>query len=78
MRRNVGGYDRIVRGVAGTWLLAVGIAAYLDGQRERAAVGVIAGSGLLFNAIFRFCGGNLLLGIDTTDGGPDSDSCRVE
>lgn len=66
MERNVGGLDRIVRGVLGTWLVVVGLAAHLDGERTRAVIALIAGSGLLVNAIGRFCGGNYLLGIDTT------------
>ena len=66
MQRNVGGRDRIVRGVLGIWLVAVAAAAYWDDQPERAAMAGIAGSGLLWNAVTCFCGGNYLLGIDTT------------
>ncbi|RQH01918.1 YgaP family membrane protein [Natrarchaeobius oligotrophus] len=73
MHRNVGGLDRIVRGVLGIWLLVVAFAAYHDDERERAAIAGVAGLGLLQNALTRFCGGNYLLGIDTTD-----DSCRLE
>lgn len=66
MYRNVGGIDRIVRGVLGSWLIVVAIAALFDGRRETAAVAAIAGSGLVFNALTRFCGGNYLVRIDTT------------
>ncbi|THE63814.1 DUF2892 domain-containing protein [Salinadaptatus halalkaliphilus] len=65
MQRNVGGLDRIVRGVLGIWLV-VAFAAYRDDKRERALVAAIAGAGLLQNALVRYCGGNHLLGIDTT------------
>ena len=73
MQRNVGGKDRIVRGILGIWLVAVAAAAYWDDQSGRAAMAGIAGLGLLWNAVTRFCGGNYLLGIDTT-----TDSCSVE
>ena len=73
MQRNVGGYDRIVRGVLGSWLVVVAAAAYQDEKRERAAMAGIAGAGLLWNAVTRFCGGNYLLGVDTT-----ADSCAAD
>lgn len=73
MQRNVGGTDRIVRGTLGIWLVVVAAAAYQDGKRERAAIAGIAGLGLLQNAVTRFCGGNYLLGVDTT-----ANSCSVE
>ncbi|ELY61743.1 hypothetical protein C491_00425 [Natronococcus amylolyticus DSM 10524] len=72
MERNVGGLDRIARGVLGIWLVAVAAAAYRNGKRSRAAITGIAGLGLLQNATTCFCGGNYLLGIDTTtDSGGD-------
>ena len=72
--RNVGRTDRIVRGVLGTWLVTVAVAAYLAGRRTTATAAAIAGAGLLWNAATAFCGGNYLLGIDTTDDG----SCTRE
>ena len=66
MERNVGGLDRIVRGVLGVWLVVVAAAAYRDDKPERAAIAAVAGVGLLQNAVTCFCGGNYLLGIDTT------------
>ena len=66
MQRNVGGLDRIVRGVAGVWLVVVAIAALLDDRRTTAATAAIAGAGLLFNYRTQFCGCNAALGIDTT------------
>ncbi|UPV72862.1 DUF2892 domain-containing protein [Halorussus limi] len=65
-QKNVGGIDRIVRGVLGTWLIAVAISAFLDEKRVTAATAAIAGAGLLRNAQAQHCGGNALLGIDTT------------
>ncbi|WP_436345238.1 YgaP family membrane protein [Natronorubrum sp. FCH18a] len=73
MQRNVGGTDRIVRGILGIWLVVVAAAASQDGQRERAVIAGVAGLGLLWNALTRFCGGNYLLGVDTT-----TESCSVE
>ncbi|QCS42990.1 DUF2892 domain-containing protein [Natrinema versiforme] len=67
MQRNVGGLDRIVRGALGIWLLAVAVAAAIADRRLIAVTAGIAASGLLFNVATRFCGGNYLLGIDTTD-----------
>lgn len=67
MQRNVGGFDRIARGVLSIWLLVVAAVAYRNGKREHAAIAGIAGLGLSFNVLFGFCGGNYLLGVDTTD-----------
>lgn len=74
MQRNVGGFDRIVRGVLGIWLVAVAGAAVVAGRRVTAVTAAVAGAGLLFNAVTQFCGGNLLLRIDTTE----SASCSRE
>lgn len=64
--RNMGDRDRIIRGVAGIWLLAMAVSAALDDRRVAATTVGIAGMGLLGNALSGRCGGNLLLGIDTT------------
>ncbi|WP_440771095.1 YgaP-like transmembrane domain [Natronorubrum sp. DTA28] len=57
-------------------MVVVGVAAYSEGKRERAAIAAVAGLGLLQNALTGFCGGNLLFGLDTTaDGG---DACSLE
>ncbi|WP_128477480.1 DUF2892 domain-containing protein [Halorussus pelagicus] len=58
--------NRVVRGVLGIWLVAVAISAFLDDKRVTAATAAIAGAGLLRNAQAQHCGGNVLLGIDTT------------
>lgn len=64
--RNVGGADRVLRGVLGVWLSVVAVAAYLDDRRVTALVSAVAGAGLLQNAATGFCGCNAALGIDTT------------
>lgn len=69
--RNMGDRDRIVRGVAGVWLLATALSAALDDRRVTATTLGIAGVGLLGNALSGRCGGNRLLGIDTTGRGED-------
>jgi hypothetical protein len=69
MRQNVGGTDRIGRGVLGLWLVVVAVSALRVGRRTTAAVAGIAGVGLLQNAATGFCGCNWALGIDTTGEG---------
>lgn len=65
LRKNVGGLDRIARGVGGAALVAVAVVAVLAERRGLGAVAALAGAGLLFNAATQFCGVNALLGIDT-------------
>ncbi|ELZ34987.1 hypothetical protein C474_01462 [Halogeometricum pallidum JCM 14848] len=67
--RNVGGWDRVLRGVLGIWLSVVAVAASLDEKRTTAAVAALAGAGLLQNAATGFCGCNALFGVDTTRDG---------
>ncbi|ELY74243.1 DUF2892 domain-containing protein [Natrinema pallidum] len=67
MERNVGGLDRLARGIVGLGLLAVAVAALVADRRGTAVATGIAAAGLLFNATTRFCGGNYVLGIDTTE-----------
>ena len=65
--KNVGGRDRIVRGVLAAVLTVVAIATLRDGKK---VTGLLAGFGALgfgFNAVTCFCGLNRALGIDTTD-----------
>lgn len=69
-QRNVGGVDRVIRGVLGTWLIAVAISAFLDDRRTTAITAAIAGAGLLQNAGVQYCGGNALFGIDTASEEP--------
>jgi hypothetical protein len=63
--RNMSTADRVVRGVAGIWLLAMAVGALLDRRDVVAAITGIAGLGLLSNSLTGHCGGNALLGIDT-------------
>lgn len=66
IQQNVGGFDRIIRGVLGIWLVVVAVAALLDNRRVTAITTAIAGAGLLQNAVSGFCGCNALFRIDTT------------
>lgn len=63
--RNVGGVDRIARGVLGVGLLAASTFATLAGRPTLALGAAFASLGFLFNAVVGFCGANALLGIDT-------------
>jgi len=65
LQQNVGGTDRIARGVAGTALVALALAAFAAGRGPVTLVAALAGAGLLFNAATQFCGVNALLGVDT-------------
>jgi len=65
LQQNVGGTDRLARGVAGTALVVLALAGFAAGRGPPALVGTVAGAGLLFNAATQFCGVNALLGIDT-------------
>lgn len=73
MEKNVGGYDRIARFVAGPILLVVGIAALADLVTLAAgtlglAIGVLAvlvGAVFLVTAIIQKCPINSLLGVNT-------------
>ena len=66
IQQNVGGFDRIIRGVLGIWLVVVAVAALLDNRRVTAITTAIAGAVLLQNAVSGFCGCNALFGINTT------------
>lgn len=68
MDQNVGQFDRILRGIAGIWLVFVAISAFRDDQREKAIVALVAGAGLLYNWRTGHCGGNAVCGVDTGDG----------
>ena len=68
LSQNMSTADRVVRGVAGIWLLAMGVGALLDRRKVLAAITGIAGLGLLSNSLTGHCGGNALLGIDTSAG----------
>ncbi len=84
LERNMGRLDRIVRGVAGIWLLALAVSAVFDDRRTTAVTAAIAGGGLIGNAASGYCGGNSLLGIDTSsitetdDGACSGEVCSTE
>lgn len=66
VEKNVGGTDRIVRALLAVVLTVVAVSALRKGERRS---GLLAGVGALafgFNATTCFCGGNALLGRDTT------------
>jgi threonine dehydrogenase-like Zn-dependent dehydrogenase len=67
MRRtkNVGGFDRVARGILGIGLVVVALSGFTAGRRLTAIVAGLGAAGLLFNAATQFCGLNALLGIDT-------------
>lgn len=63
--KNVGGLDRIARGIVGVGLLVVAIGALLTDRRSTAVATALGGMALLFNFTTGRCGLNKLLGIDT-------------
>jgi len=63
--KNVGGFDRIARGILGIGLVVVALGGFTGGRRVTAIVAGLGAAGLLFNAATQFCGLNALLGIDT-------------
>lgn len=63
--RNVGGVDRMVRGILGVGLLVATALATLAGRPLFATGAALASVGLLFNAVVGWCGVNALFGIDT-------------
>nr|WP_245726727.1 DUF2892 domain-containing protein [Natronorubrum sediminis] len=66
--------DRVIRGVSGIWLLSMSVGAVLDRRYVIGAITGIAGLGLLSNSVTGHCGGNAVLGIDTSSDA----SCSVE
>lgn len=74
MKQNMSQADRVVRGVVGIWLLAMSVGALLDRRHVIGAVTGIAGLGLLSNSVTGYCGGNAVLGIDTSS----DTACSVE
>jgi hypothetical protein len=63
--RNVGGMDRIARGVVGVCLLAVAVGALFAGRRSAGVAAAVGSAALLFNFTTGRCGLNKLLGINT-------------
>lgn len=63
--KNVGGADRIARGILGVGLLVVAIGTFLANRRSTALAAGLGSAALLFNFATGRCGANKLLGIDT-------------
>lgn len=63
--RNVGGLDRIARGILGIGLVVVACGAFFSDRRMTGIVATVASTGLLFNAVFGRCGLNKLFGVNT-------------
>jgi hypothetical protein len=63
--KNVGGVDRIARGILGTVLVVVAIGALLANRRSTAVAATLGSVALLFNFTTGRCGMNKLLGINT-------------
>lgn len=64
---NVGGTDRLVRGILAAVLTVVAVTALRRGSRVTGLLAVTGALGFGFNAVTCFCGINETLGIDTTD-----------
>jgi len=65
--RNVGGRDRIFRGVLAVVFGVVAVAALSVGRDTLAFVAGAGALGAGFNAVTCFCGINAALGLDTTE-----------
>lgn len=67
LETNVGGRDRLVRGLLAVVLTIVAIRTLRSGKRKTGLLATVGALGFGFNATTCFCGTNRLLGIDTTD-----------
>jgi len=65
--QNVGGRDRLARGILAALLAVTAVRALRNGKRTIGLVAATGAFGLGFNATTCFCGLNRALGIDTTD-----------
>jgi len=63
--RNVGGLDRLARGVLAVVFLGIGALALAGGRQLVGTGALLAGAGFGFNAVTGFCGMNAVLGVDT-------------
>jgi hypothetical protein len=66
MPKNVGGRDRLVRGVLAAVLTVIAIRTLKNGKRRTAVLAAVGALGFGFNATTCYCGTNEALGIDTT------------
>lgn len=65
--RNVGGRDRLLRGILALVLAVVALASVLTGRRTMGLLTAVVAVGLALNYITCFCSLNRLLGLDTTE-----------
>jgi len=66
VKRNVGGFDRIVRAILAVTLVAIAVRARRRGKRRTATLAGLAATELGSNAGLGYCPMNGALGIDTT------------
>ena len=66
--QNVGGRDRIVRGVLAVVFAVIAFKAIRGGNRNRGALAGVFAVGFALNTVTCFCTLNRLLGVDTTSG----------
>lgn len=64
---NVGGTDRIVRGVLAVGLTVLAALTFRSGRRVTGLLALVGAIGFGFNASTGYCGLNDALGIDTTN-----------
>ena len=64
---NVGGTDRLLRGLGAVLLSIVAVRALAAGKRTSGLLAAIGAVGLGINATTCFCGLNAALGIDSTE-----------
>ncbi len=64
--KNVGGRDRLVRGILAVLLTVVAVNTLRNGRRKTGLLALVGALGFGFNAATCFCGTNKALGIDTT------------
>ncbi len=64
--RNVGGRDRIARGVLALVFAVIAIKAIRGGNRNRGVLAGVVAVGFALNTVTCFCTLNKFLGVDTT------------
>ncbi|WP_311174125.1 YgaP-like transmembrane domain [Halobellus ordinarius] len=64
--KNVGGRDRLLRGLLAALLTVVAVSTLRNGKRKTGLLALGGALGFGFNAVTCFCGLNETLGIDTT------------
>ncbi|MFQ3283584.1 MAG: hypothetical protein ACI9TI_001194 [Natronomonas sp.] len=65
--KNVGGRDRLVRGLLAVVLTVVALRRLKRGKRKAGVLAAVGALGFGFNATTCYCGTNEALGIDTTE-----------